>query len=258
MYRLMDGGENVELICSSNTWHLLHSTDYLLTLLSGVNVPCLSNKNSLERQLPQVKLGSFPDSALLSVSIETLSIYLGKLKQLLSSLTQSWHKACRHIHHYKKTGVVLVDFFYRKGWNKNALCKYTGKVHANICFLRTKPPNSPIQITMYKENPISVCSLKKGAGLEVLEETEPDTKPSPWWRPWACESLTAQYIWSNATEGTDVNNIHFSSRAVIMEIYDSPLYRCPGISNKSHSTTESCSGQKGKRKIAVEGGPTHE
>lgn len=80
----MEVGENVELICSSNTWHLLHSTDYLLTLSSGVNVPCLSNKNSLERQLPQVKLGSFPDSSLLSVSIETLSIYLGKLKQLLS------------------------------------------------------------------------------------------------------------------------------------------------------------------------------
>lgn len=51
-----------------------------------------------------------------------------------------------------------------------------------------------------------------------------------------------------------MNNIHFSSRAVIVEIYDSPLYGCPEVSNKSHSTTETCSGQEGKRKMAVEGG----
>lgn len=38
------------------TWHLLPSTDTLFTLSSGVNVPCLGNKNNLERQLPQVKL----------------------------------------------------------------------------------------------------------------------------------------------------------------------------------------------------------
>lgn len=56
---------------------------YLLSLSSGVNVPCLSNKNSLERQLPQVKLCRFPDSSLLSISIEILPIYFRKLKQLL-------------------------------------------------------------------------------------------------------------------------------------------------------------------------------
>ena len=56
---------------------------YLLSLSSEVNVPCLSNKNSLERQLPQVKLCSFPDSSLPSISIEILPIYFRKLKQLL-------------------------------------------------------------------------------------------------------------------------------------------------------------------------------
>lgn len=44
-----------------------------------------------------------------------------------------------------------------------------------------------------------------------------------------------------------MNNIHFSSRAVIVEIYDSPFYGCPEVSNKSHSTTATRSGQKGKR-----------
>lgn len=51
--------------------------DYLLSLSSGVNVPCLGNKNSLESQLPQVKLCSFPDRSLLSISIQTHSIYFG-------------------------------------------------------------------------------------------------------------------------------------------------------------------------------------
>lgn len=55
-----------------------------------------------------------------------------------------------------------------------------------------------------------------------------------------------------------MNNIHFSSRVVIVEIYDSSLCGCPGVSNKSHSTTESCSGQKGKGKKAVEGGTANE
>ena len=33
---------------------------YLLSLTYGVNVPCLANKNNLEKQLPQVKLLHFP------------------------------------------------------------------------------------------------------------------------------------------------------------------------------------------------------
>lgn len=56
---------------------------YLLSFTSGVNVPYLGNKNNLERQLPQVKLRHFPDSFLLSVSIEIFFIYFAKLKQLL-------------------------------------------------------------------------------------------------------------------------------------------------------------------------------
>lgn len=51
-----------------------------------------------------------------------------------------------------------------------------------------------------------------------------------------------------------MNNIHFSSRAVIVEIYDSPLYGCPEVSNKSHSTTETCSGQERKSEMAMKGG----
>lgn len=112
MNRLMDVGENVELICFSNTWHLLHSTDYLLTLSSGVNVPCLSNKNSLERKLPQVKLGSFPDSSLLSISIETLSIYFGKLKQLLSCPPRVGTKHIGIFIIASRKGDVLMDIFF--------------------------------------------------------------------------------------------------------------------------------------------------
>lgn len=54
-------------------------------LSSGTNVPYLSNKNNLDRKLPQVKLFQFPSYSLLSVSIEVFSVYFGKLKQLLCS-----------------------------------------------------------------------------------------------------------------------------------------------------------------------------
>lgn len=54
-------------------------TDVLFaSLTSGVDVPDLSNKNSLERQLPQVKLHHCADSPLLSVSAEIFCIYFGK------------------------------------------------------------------------------------------------------------------------------------------------------------------------------------
>lgn len=74
--------KNTSLASSTHGIYCSLLIDYLLSLSSGVNVPCLGNKNSLERQLPQVKLCSFPDRSLLSISIQTLSIYLGKLKQL--------------------------------------------------------------------------------------------------------------------------------------------------------------------------------
>lgn len=74
--------KNTSLASSTHGIYCSLLIDYLLSLSSGVNVPCLGNKNSLERQLPQVKLCSFPDRSLLSISIQTPSIYLGKLKQL--------------------------------------------------------------------------------------------------------------------------------------------------------------------------------
>lgn len=52
-------------------------------------MPYLANKNNLERKLPQVKPHRFPDSSLLSVSIEIFFIYFGKFKQLLLRLPKA-------------------------------------------------------------------------------------------------------------------------------------------------------------------------